>query len=239
MHKTIKVTDIKWAYSKVLDTSTTEGFMNSLCLFVGEIIRSDEVGLIVWQHQPIMMVCIHKVDFETEATYAEMITFKDSGLKEMLNNLHLENKDPKIICSGFEVFCYRPKPEQPYHPKIYPTYIRAREQASRILDALYALIINPERGACVSFAQVSEKISKTFFKRLSNKNKNQHDHDEIRNFAIAVDTWMGEFYTNEIGSKQYKTKNRYPIAPKPLEGVELFIITSDEDDNLISYQTKV
>ena len=238
MHKTIKVTDIKWAYSKVLDTNTTEGFMNSLCLFVGEIVRSDEVGLIVWQHQPIMMVRIHKVDFETEATYAELITLKDSRLKEMLNKLHLENNQPKIICSGFEVFCYRPKRDKPYHPQMHPTYIRAREQASRILDALYAVIIKPEKEACLAFAQVSDNISKTFFKRLSNKNKNQQN-DEIINFATSVDNWLGEFYTNEIGSKQYKTKNRYPIAPKPLEGVELFIITSDEDDNLISYQTKV
>ncbi|MEH2212850.1 hypothetical protein [Nostoc sp.] len=238
MHKTIKVTDIKWAYSKALDTYTTEGFMNSLCLFVGEIVRSDEVGLIVWQHQPIMMVRIHQVDFETEATYAEMITFKDSRLKEMLNKLHLENNEPKIICSGFEVFCYRPKRDKPYHPQMHPTYIRAREQASRILDALYAVIIEPEKEAHLAFVQVSDNISKTFFKRLSNKNKNQYN-DEIINFATCVDTWIGEFYTNEIGSKQYKTKNRYPIAPKPLEGVELFIITSDEDDNLISYQTKV
>lgn len=88
-----------------------------------------------------MMVRIHKVDFETEATYAELITLKDSRLKEMLNKLHLENNEPKIICSGFEVFCYRPKRDKPYHPQMHPTYIRAREQASRILDALYAVII--------------------------------------------------------------------------------------------------
>ncbi|WP_341530667.1 hypothetical protein WKK05_16150 [Nostoc sp. UHCC 0302] len=238
MNKTIKVTDIKWAFSKVFDTNTTQGFINSLCLFVGEIIRSDEVGLIVWRHQPIIMIRIYKIDFDTEVTHAEMITFKDSGLKDMLNSLHLENNDPKIICSGFEVFCYRPKPNKLYHPHIHPTYIRAREQASRILNALYAVIINPYEGACVSFAQVNDKISETFFKRLSNKNKTQDD-DEINNFAIAVDNWLGEFYTNEIGSKQYRSKNRYPIAPKPLEGVELFVITSDEDDNLISYKTKV
>jgi len=238
VNKTIKVTDIKWAFSKVVGTNITEGFVKSLCLFVGEIVRSDEVGLIVWQCQPIMMVRIHKVDFETEATHAELITLKDSRLKEMLNKLHFENNKPQIICSGFEVFCYRPKRDQPYHPKIYPTYIRAREQASRILDALYAVIIDPKNGTCLSFAQVSDKISETFIKKLSNKNKDQY-YEDIMNFGIAVDTWTGEFYTKEIGSKHYRSKNRYPIAPKPLEGVELFIITSDEDDNLISYQTKV
>lgn len=239
MNKVIKVTDIKWAYIKELETNITEGFINSLCLFVGEIIRSDEVGLIVWQHQPIIMIRIHKVDFETEATYAEMITFKDSRLKDMLNSLHFENNESKIICSGFEVFCYRPKPNKPYHPNIHPTYIRARERASRILNALYAVIMEPNMGGGVSFAQISEKISEQFFKKLSNKNKNQYNRDEIINFATAVHSWIAEFYTNEIGSKQYRTKNRYPIAPKPLEGVELYVITSDDDGDLISYKTKV
>ncbi|WP_193889183.1 hypothetical protein [Nostoc sp. LEGE 06077] len=239
MNKRIKATDIKWAYSKEIGTNKTQGFINSLCLFVGEIIRSDEVGLIVWRHQPIIMIRIHKVDFDTETTYAEIITFKDSRLKDMLNDLNLENNDPKIICSGLEVFCYRPKPDKPYHPYIHPTYIRAREQASRVIDAIYTVFINPEIGACVSFAQVKENISEKFFKTLSKKKKPQADDEEIMNFATSVDNWLREFYTNKIGSKQYKTKNRYPIAPKPLEGTALYVITSDEDGNLIFYHTDV
>ncbi|MBD2742995.1 hypothetical protein [Coleofasciculus sp. FACHB-1120] len=236
MTKTIKVSDIKWAYSRKLDSNLVEGFIKSLCLFVGEILRSDEIGLIVWQHQAILMVRIHRIDFETEVTYVDAINFKDSGLKEMLKNLNLDNNGPAFICSCFEVFCYRPKLDKPYHPKIHPTYIRARERASRILDAIFTVAIAPGEGAYVSFAQVDKKTSTKFFKKTSNQNQPK---DELINFAKVVGSWIGEFYTDEIGSKQYKTKNRYPIAPKPLEGCELHVITSDDDGNLISYQAEV
>ncbi|MGH1395866.1 MAG: hypothetical protein ACRAVC_17845, partial [Trichormus sp.] len=185
------------------------------------------------------MIRIHKVDFDTEATYAEMITFKDSRLQDLLKHLDIDNNKPKMICSGFEVFCYRPKRNKPYHPYIYPTYIRAREQTSRVLDAIYLVITNPERKACISFAQIRENISDIFFKNLSKKNKKEVGEQEIIDFATSVDNWIGEFYTNQLWSKQYRTKNRYPIAPKPLEGTALYVITSDEDGNLISYQTEV
>lgn len=234
--KKIKVTDIKWAFSKVLNTNVIQGFIHSICLFIGEIIRSDEIGLLVWKNQPILMVLIHKIDFETETNYVEIINFKDSGLKKMLTNINIDNKRPAIICSGFEVFCYRPKPDKPYHPKMHPTYIQARERASRVLDGICTVAINPGMDACVSFAQVDEKTSTKFFKKTSNQN--QH-YDEVINFATAVDTWIGEFYTDGIGSKQYRTKNRYPLAPKPLEGCELHVITSDDDGNLIAYETEI
>lgn len=236
MARTIKVSDIKWAYSRKLDSNPLGGFIQSFCLFIGEILRSDEIGLIVWQHQPILMLRIYKVDFKTQATYVETIGFEDSGFEKMLIELNIHNTSSARICSGFEVFCYRPKPDKPYHPKIHPTYIRARERASRILNGIWTVAIDPDEGAYVSFAQVDEKTSTKFFQKTSNQNQS---HDELRNFVIAVGSWIGEFYTDEIGSKQYKTKNRYPIAPKPLEGCDLHIITSDDDGNLIAYQAKV
>lgn len=241
MTKTIKVSDIKWAYRKQLDSNPRAGFIESLGSFVGEILRSDEIGLIVWQHQRIMMVKIHKVDFETQVTYVEVIGFKDSGLTEMLKNLHLDNNGPTTISlgfSGFEVFCYRPKRDKPYHPKIHPTYTRAREQALRILDAIFMVRIDPSEGAYFAFAQVDQKISRKFFKKT--KTSNQHQlMDEMINFEAAVVNWIGEFYTEEIGSKQYKTKNRYPLAPQPLKDCQLYVITSDDDSNPLAYKTEV
>jgi hypothetical protein len=239
--KTIKVSDIKWAYHKKLDSNPRAGFIESLGSFVGEILRSDEIGLIVWKEQGIMMVKIHKVDFETQVTYVEMIGFKDSGLTEMLKNLHLDNNDPTTISSGFsefEVFCYRPKRDKPYHPKIHHTYTRAREQASRILDAIFMVSIDPSEGAYFAFAQVDQKISTKFFNKTKTSNRHQLI-DEMINFEAAVVTWIQEFYTEEIGSKQYKTKNRYPLAPQPLKGCQLYVITSDDDSNPIAYKTEL
>ena len=182
------------------------------------------------------MLRIYKVDFKTEATYVETIGFEDSGFKKMLIELNTHNKSSALISSGFEVFCYRPKPDKPYHPKMHPTYIRARERASRILNGIWTLAIDPEEGAYVSFAQVDAKTSTKFFKKTSNQNQS---HDEVINFATAIVSWIGEFYTDEIGSKQYKTKNRYPLAPKPLKGCVLFVLTSDDDGNSIGYKAEV
>jgi hypothetical protein len=234
--RTIKVSDIKWAYSRKLDSNPLEGFIHSLCLFIGEILRSDEIGLIVWEHQPILMLRIYKIDFKTQATHVETIGFEDSGFEKMLSELNIHNKPSALICSAFQVFCYRPKPDKPYHPKMHPTYIRARERASRILNGIWTLAIDPDVGAYVSFAQVDEKTSTKFFKKTSSQNQ---PNDELINFAIVVGSWIGEFYTDEIGSKQYKTKNRYPIAPTPLQGCQLHVITSDDDGNLIAYQAEV
>jgi hypothetical protein len=234
--RTIKVSDIKWAYSRKLDSNPLEGFIQSLCLFIGEIIRSDEIGLIVWKHQPILMIRIYKVDFKTEATYVETIGFEDSGFEKMLMELNLHNESSALICSRFEVFCYRPKPDKAYHPKMHPTYIQARERASRILNGIWIGGIAPCEGAFVSFAQVDEKTSKKFFNKMPNQNQL---NDEVINFATAVDSWIAEFYTDEIASKQYKTKNPYPLAPKPLKGCVLFVLTSDDDDNPMFYQSEV
>jgi hypothetical protein len=171
--RTIKVSDIKWAYSRKLDSNPLEGFIHSLCLFIGEILRSDEIGLIVWQRQPILMFRIYKVDFKTELTYVEAIGFEDSAFEKMLIelNLHNPNKPSSIICSDFEVFCYRPKPNKPYHPKMHPTYIRARERASRILDGIFTVGIAPDEECFVSFAQVVKKASTKFFMEILSKKK--------------------------------------------------------------------
>ena len=184
------------------------------------------------------MFRIYKVDLITESTYVETIGFEDSGLEKMLRELNLNNKSSALVCSGFEVFCYRPKPDKPYHPKMHPTYIRARERASRILNGIFVIIIESDEVAFVSFAQVNDKVYTKFFKKLSKQNSYYHDH-EVENFAKAVDSWMGEFYTDEIGSKQYRTKNRYPLAPTPIKGYQLHVITLDDDGNLIAYQTEV
>lgn len=236
MAGTIKLSDIKWAYSRKIGSNPVKGFIESLCLFIGEILRSDEIGLIVWRGQPIVMLRIHKVDFKSKETYVEAINFEDSGFEKMLIELNLHNKSSALILSGFELFCYRPKPDKPYHPKMYPTYIRARERASRILNGIWTLVINPEEGAYVAFAQVDEKTSTNFFKKTSDQNQ---FNDKAMKFQIAVDSWIEEFYTDEIGSKQYKTKNRYPLAPKPLEDCQLCVVTSDDDGNFISYQAEV
>ncbi|MBD1890639.1 hypothetical protein [Coleofasciculus sp. FACHB-SPT9] len=233
----IKVSDIKWAYSIKIDSNPLKGFIHHLSLFIGEILRSDEIGLIVWQGQPILMFRIYKVDFNTNKTYVEVIGFEDSKFEEMLIELNLHNRSSAVICSGFEVFCYRPKPDKPYHPKIHPTYIRARERASRILNGVWAMAINPDEGVHVSFAQVDAKISTNFFKRMSKQKEIQND--EILNLVVTVNNWVAEFYTDQIGSKHYKTKNRYPLAPKPLNGSVLLVLTSDDDGNLISYQSEV
>ncbi|MBD2122062.1 hypothetical protein [Trichocoleus sp. FACHB-262] len=237
MTKIIKVTDIKWAFSEIIKSDPVQGFIKNLCLFVGEIIRSDEIGLIVWRGQSITMIRIHEVNFETkENNYVELINFKDSRLKEMLTDLKLDRIHPAMIGSGFEIFCYRPKIDKPYHPKMYPTYNRAREKAARILDGIFIVVMAPDMDAHVSFAQVDERASVKFFKRAS---RQELYRESIESLATAVDNWIHEFYTDDIGSKQYKTKNRYPLAPRPLEGCELHVITSDDDGNIIAYETEV
>ncbi len=237
MARTIKVSDIKWAYSRKIGSNLLKEFIESLCLFIGEILRSDEIGLIVWQRQPILMSRIYKVDFNTNKTYVETIGFEDSAFEKMLIELNLHNKPSPLICSSLEVFCYRPKPNEPYHPKMHPTYIRARERASRILDGIFIVGIAPDEEGFVSFAQVVKKASTKFFIKMSKQKEIQND--EIIKFVEAVDNWIAEFYTDEIGSKQYKTKNRYPLAPKPLKGCVLFVLTSDDDDNPMGYQAEV
>jgi hypothetical protein len=230
--------DIKWAYSKKIEAEPTQGFINSLCLFVCEILRSDEIGLIVWQHQKILMVKVEKIDFDTEIHYVEFINFKGSRLVNMLETLNLESKKPILEMSGFEVFCYRPKADKPYHPDMHPTYLRARERASRIIDAMYIVSIGTDEYPFVAFAQVDKKLSERFFKKFAKQACNDEKLNGFSNFAMAVDVWIGEFYTDKIGSKNYKTKNRYPIAPQPIEGTQLFVVTTDDDGNLISYETK-
>jgi len=233
---TIKVSDIKWAYRREIGSNPVKGFIDSLFLFIGEILRSDEIGLIMWRDQPILMLRIDKVDFNSKETYIEAINFEDSGFEKMLIELDLHNKPSAIIFSGFELFCYRPKPDKPYHPKMHPTYIRARELASRILNGIWMLARTPKEGAYVALAQVDEKTSTNFFKKTSNQNQFK---DKAMKFETAVVSWIEEFYSDEIGSKQYKTKNRYPLAPKPLEGCQLFVVTSDDDGNFIAYEDEV
>lgn len=236
MAKLIKATDIKWAFSKEMGTSITEEFLQNFSLFVGEIIRSDEVGLILCQGQPILMVRVDKIDFETEINQIEMIKFKGSKLKEMLVDLKIAQHRPAITCASLEVFCYRPKVDKPYHPKMHPTYNRAREKASRIVNGVFVVVVAPGMGSHVSFAQIDENTSIKFFKKVCDQKQRQ---GALESFATAVDNWMHEFYTKEIGTKQYKTKNRYPLAPKPLEGCELHILTTDDDGNVITYKTEV
>jgi hypothetical protein len=230
--------DIKWAFCTKIEAEPKQTFLRSLCLFVSEVIRSDEIGLIVWQHQQILMVKVEKINFDTETHYAEVINFEGSRLVNMLETLNLESNKPTVGLSGFEVFCYRPKVDKPYHPRMHPTYLRARERASRIIDAIYTFAIGSNEYPFVAFAQVDKKLSERFFKKFAKQASNDEKLDGFSNFAMAVDVWMREFYTDKIGSKNYKIKKRYPIAPQPIEGAQLFVVTTDDDGTLISYETK-
>jgi hypothetical protein len=216
MSKAIKLTDIEWAYSIIqVDTSISvaDSFIENLSLFVGEIIRSDEIGLIVWRQQPIVMVRIYKIDLENKRNHVEIIDFQNSGMKGMLTSLDLTNHNSGIICSGFEIFCYRPKPDHPYHPRMYPTYSRAREKASRILDAIFIAIKAQDMSAAFSYAKVNTQASIKFFKKLSEQDTSTEK--TVVNLVALIDCWIQEFYSKEIDSKQYKTKNRYPLSPQP------------------------
>ena len=239
MSNAIKLTDIEWAYTIQLDsnTSVANGFIKNLSLFVGEIIRSDEIGLIVWGQQPIFMVRIYKIDLENKGNYVEIITFQNSGMKEMLTSLGLTNHNSDIICSGFEIFCYRPKADNPYHPRMYPTYNRAREKASRILDTVLIVLKAPDMSSVFSYAKVNTQSSIKFFKNLAEQDK--HTKETVINLATLIDCWIQEFYSKEIDSKQYKTKNRYPLSPQPLEGCKLVVLTTDDDDKLINYEVDI
>jgi hypothetical protein len=246
MSNAIKLSDIEWAYTIQADpnTSVANDFLRNLSLFVGEIIRSDEIGLIVWRQQPIVMVRIYKIDLENKGNHVEIITFQNSGMKEMLTDLGLTNHNSDIICSGFEIFCYRPKPDHPYHPRMYPTYNRAREKASRILDAIFIVLKARDMSSIFSYARVNTQASIKFFKKLSERNKNtkkiqDKSTEEIINLTALIDCWIQEFYSKEIDSKQYKTKNRYPLSPQPLEGCKLVVLTTDDDDKLITYEVDI
>ena len=239
MSNAIKLTDIEWAYSIQVDPSISviDGFIKNLSLFVGEIIRSDEIGLIVWGQQPIFMVRIYKIDLENKGNYVEIITFQNSGMKGMLTSLGLTNHNSDIICSGFEIFCYRPKPDHPYHPRMYPTYNRAREKASRILDTVLIVLKAPDMSSVFSYAKVNTQSSIKFFKNLAEQDK--HTKETVINLATLIDCWIQEFYSKEIDSKQYKTKNRYPLSPQPLEGCKLVVLTTYDDDKLITYEVDI
>ena len=239
MSNAIKLTDIEWAYSIQVDPSISviDGFIKNLSLFVGEIIRSDEIGLIVWGQQPIFMVRIYKIDLENKGNYVEIITFQNSGMKGMLTSLGLTNHNSDIICSGFEIFCYRPKPDHPYHPRMYPTYNRAREKASRILDTVLIVLKAPDMSSVFSYAKVNTQSSIKFFKNLAEQDK--HTEERVINLATLIDCWTQEFYSKEIDSKQYKTKNRYPLSPQPLEDCKLVVLTTDDDDKFITYEVDI
>lgn len=239
MSNAIKLTDIEWAYSIQVDPSISviDGFIKNLSLFVGEIIRSDEIGLIVWGQQPIFMVRIYKIDLENKGNYVEIITFQNSGMKGMLTSLGLTNHNSDIICSGFEIFCYRPKPDHPYHPRMYPTYNRAREKASRILDTVLIVLKAPDMSSVFSYAKVNTQSSIKFFKNLAEQDK--HTEERVINLATLIDCWIQEFYSKEIDSKQYKTKNRYPLSPQPLEDCKLVVLTTDDDDKFITYEVDI
>lgn len=248
MSKAIKLTDIEWAYSTIqVDTSISvmDGFIKNLSLFVGEIIRSDEIGLIVWGQQPIFMVRIYKIDLENKENYVEVISFQNSGMKEMLTPLGLTNHNSGIVCSGFEIFCYRPKPDHPYHPRMHPTYSRAREKASRILDAIFIVMKAQNMSSVFSYAKVNTQASIKFFKKLAEQDKStkkiqdKYTEETVINLAALIDCWMQEFYSKEIDSKQYKTKNRYPLSPQPLEDCKLVVFTRDDDDKPITYEVDI
>ena len=167
-----------------------------------------------------------------------MMNFKESKIEDLFIEVKamLIDNSPRISCAGFEIFCYRPKPEMPYHPFIHPTYNRAREKASRVLSTLFTTISAPDSPCSVSFAQVSSKTFKYFFK--NSKQEESHQKNIMR-LIESVDTWISEFYTDEIGSKQYKTTNRYPLSPRPIESGVLHVITADENGNFMAYKKEV
>ena len=237
MSRLISASDIKWAYSKKLISNPMNEFIDCLCVFIGEILRSDEIGLLIWQSQPILMVKISKVNFEAEDHCVEIFNFDGSEvegfIEEFVSKLNA-TKTPVAAFSGMEIFCYRPKPHKPYHPKIHPSYNQAREKASRVLSIVFLAMVEPTfETSWVSLAQVDAKISSKFFKRASVE---ESDQKIIEEFQSAVEHWIAEFYTGEIGTKQYKIKNKYPLAPNPLSGTTLFFMGADDDGNLISYQ---
>ena len=242
MPRLISASDIKWAYSRKLISNPMNEFMDCLCVFIGEILRSDEIGLLIWQSQPILMVKISKVDFESENHYVETFNFDDSKIKifidKYVSNLNLSTS-PAIGISGMEIFCYRPKLDKPYHPKIHPSYTQAREKASRILSIVFLTIVEPTLEiSCVSLAQVDAKILSKLPKGASVQESDQGNiYEIIDELQSAVGRWIAEFYTDEIGTKKYRIKNKYPLAPNPLSGTTLFFIGADDDGNLISYQT--
>lgn len=247
MSNAIKLTDIEWAYTiqSAPNTSVVNSFIKNLSLFVGEIIRSDEIGLIVWRQKPIVMVRLYKIDFENKGNHVEIITFQNSGMKGMLTSLGLTNHNSGIICSGFEIFCYRPKPDHPYHPRMYPTYNRAREKASRVLDAIFIVLKAQDMSSVFSYAKVNTQASVKFSKKLSERDKHTKEIQDksteeiIINLTALIDCWIQEFYSKEIDSKQYKTKNRYPLSPQPLEGCKLIVLTTDDDDKFITYEVDI
>jgi hypothetical protein len=120
---------------------------------------------------------------------------------------------------------------------MYPTYTMARERASRILNGIFTVIVNADKGCFVSYAYVDEKAATKFFQKISKHNELQYA--EISNFAFTVDKWIGEVYNDALGSKQYKTKNRYPIAPRPLYCDLLPVLTSDDENNFMAYLSKL
>lgn len=241
MPRLISASDIKWAYNKKLISDPMNEFMDCISVFVGEILRSDEIGLLVWQNQPILMVKISKVNFESGDHYVETFNFEGSKVKGFLDkcvsNLN-PSISPVITFSGMEVFCYRPKPDKPYHPKMHPSYTQAREKASRILGIIFLAIVEPTlETSYVALAQVDIKILPKFFKETPMEESNQGNlYEIIEEFELAVVRWIAEFYTDEIGIKKYMVKNKYPLAPKPLSGTTLFVVGTDDDGNLISYQ---
>ena len=163
----------------------------------------------------------------------------------MLTFLGLTDHNYSITCSGFEIFCYRPKPDHPYHPRMYPTYSRAREKASRILDTIFIVIKTQDMSTAFSYAKVNTQASIKFFKKLAEQDKStkeikdKYAKEIAMNLAALIGCWIQEFYSKEIDSKQYKTKNRYPLSPQPLEDCKLVVFTTDDDDKFITYEVDI
>lgn len=214
----MKPADIKWAYTERPTTgaSPTELFRKSALLFVGEIMRTDEVAVLTYRSNPIAFCRIFDVNFETRDTFTESIEAPDFDWQILFDDLRAKQG---LVVSGFEILCYRGKSivDAVTPKKSFKTFSEAKGKASRVITAMFAINTSAEENLC-TIAQVTEKASDKFFAPLRNKPKASKyepmNEDKFFDFLQAVDTWQAR-YTDEMGEAMYKRTKRFPLTDFP------------------------
>lgn len=214
----MKPTDIKWAYTHQIETgiNPTDLFQRCALLFTGEIMRSDEFAILAYGSRPIALCRIYEVNFEKQDTQVETIESPSFDWQFLFDDLRAKQG---LVVSGFEILCYRGKnlTKALTPQESFKSYSDARNQASRILTAMFSLHTSAELNLC-TIAQVTEKTSDKYFEVL-NKGKKGAKYEPmseayLQKFLQAVDAWQLR-YTDKIGANMYKCTKRFPLVPSP------------------------
>lgn len=218
MLKKIETEDVIWAWSKAVTASVKLALVEAIPLACIEVMRTDEIGLVTAAGRQVVLIRhqekrVPKGNFNALASQ-DFSGFGWSNLFEFLQMPGDEDVSNREIVAGFELLLYRPKPGQLYTPLKYSSYKEAVEGCDRQLFFIMGVTYAQSMGTIVYIAQVTEVMSRSLFK---NRIK-----DPTMAIAKAVDGWVQNVYSDEMGETQYNKLASFPLAQPPADSDDDF-----------------